>query len=315
MDIDQLRLFVEVCRRGSCAEVARDRGVDPDLVLRGVAALETELGFALFDRDAEAFAVSAAGEAYAAQAEIAVEALAKARQAALERAESTGNVLRVGVPESFAQLGLGRLLPGFLADHPDLRIELQPDAGGTALAEGSVDLAIRLGPQPEGDAVCEKVAAFGSRACASPEYLERCGRPARPEDLAGHDGLKLAAPPGDAPWIFRDPDGGETEVRPRSRVGVANLAMLAQLARDGCGVVLLGDWVVHQDLRLGALVDLFPDHRCSAGGPIEASVWALRPAGRGETAPLRAFLDRLTAGFASAPWNPERSSGRAPLRG
>ena len=50
MDLDALRIFVGVMRRGSFAAVARDRGVDPSSISRTIANLEDELGLRLFQR-------------------------------------------------------------------------------------------------------------------------------------------------------------------------------------------------------------------------------------------------------------------------
>lgn len=48
MNLESLKLFVEVARRGSFAAVARQHDLDPSSVSRLIAGLEAEMGIRLF---------------------------------------------------------------------------------------------------------------------------------------------------------------------------------------------------------------------------------------------------------------------------
>ena len=54
MQIEDLKIFVEVMRRGSFASVARDRQIDPSSISRSIRTLEKNLGILLFKRTTRA---------------------------------------------------------------------------------------------------------------------------------------------------------------------------------------------------------------------------------------------------------------------
>ena len=73
---------------------------------------------------------------------------------------------------------------------------------------------------------------------------------------------------------------------------VANALSLRQAARDGLGPVLLADWLVGRDLAAGSLVDLFPDHDCTAT-EFETGAWALYPSRSFTPRKVRVTIDFL----------------------
>ncbi len=88
MDTENMRMFVEVARRGSFAAAARDRDVDPSSVSRAVALLEEELGVRLLQRTTRRIALTEAGEIYLARVTALMDELDLARDEA--RGVSTG---------------------------------------------------------------------------------------------------------------------------------------------------------------------------------------------------------------------------------
>ena len=68
-----------------------------------------------------------------------------------------------------------------------------------------------------------------------------------------------------------------------SMIVIGNALALRQAAVDGLGPVLLADWLVEGEIRAGRLIDLFPDHDCTAT-EFDTAAWALYPS--------RAYLPR-----------------------
>lgn len=62
MELVQLRIFVAVAETGSFTKAAKRLYVSHSTTSRGVAALEEELGTALFERDNRVFGLTEAGE-------------------------------------------------------------------------------------------------------------------------------------------------------------------------------------------------------------------------------------------------------------
>ena len=301
MDLDALRTFVAVVRRGSFAAVARDRDVDPSSVSRAVARLEGELGVRLLHRTTRQLTPTEAGEAYAARVGPVVEELDAAAARATDAAAGLTGTLRVASPVSFALLNVVPLLPAFAARHPALSFDLVlTDAPVDLLAE-RVDVALQLGPLADSSLVARRLATLEARAVAAPSYLARRGRPVTPADLAEHDGLHLDVPGFSETWRFRDPEGFEARVAVPARLRTSNAIALKAGAVAGMGVTVQGRWIVGRELRRGDLVDLFPDHEATAaafGGP---SVWVVYPTRLYVPAKVRAFVAFLLDAFSDGP--------------
>ncbi len=123
------------------------------------------------------------------------------------------------------------------------------------LVDEHVDVGIRLGELADSSLHAVKVGEFGFVTCASPDYLARKGHPARPEDLAGHDGVVFGqiTQPG---WAYHQ-DGLRLEAQPdvRIRANTATAALTAALR--GAGIIRAPRYQLARDLRSGALVALF----------------------------------------------------------
>ena len=63
MNLEWLRVFVDVAYRGNFAAVARERNIDPSSVSRTIAELEADLGMRLFAHDRK-LTLTEAGERY-----------------------------------------------------------------------------------------------------------------------------------------------------------------------------------------------------------------------------------------------------------
>ncbi|MFB9991643.1 LysR substrate-binding domain-containing protein [Deinococcus oregonensis] len=300
MDVETLRTFVDVVRRGSFAAVARERNVDPSSVSRAVAALEAELGLRLLHRTTRRLAPTEAGAVYFNRVEPLVDELERARLGASDTAREPRGTLRIASHVSFAQLNLVPLLPAFAARYPEINFDLVLTDASLDLVEERVDIAFRLGPPPAGLRAVP-LARLDARVCASPAYLARAGWPTCPQDLARHDALLLHLVGFQDIWRFRDRRGEVTEVEMRSRLRSSNAVALKTCALGGMGVLLQARWIVGHELRTGELVDLLPDHEVSAATFEDAAVWLLYPERAYVPVKVRVFEEFVRRAFEAGP--------------
>lgn len=292
MDIEDLKLIAEVCRRGGFAKVAKDRGVDPSAISRAVAGFERDLGLPLFTRTTRKLAPTPACEALIARTASLVVELESAIDSVQTADAGLSGTLRVLSPVSFGLRWLLPLLPRWMAEHPGLKLDLRLSDAILDLVEERIDVAIRLGPLSPSSYVARKLLPMRARACASPEYLKRYGRPRSPADLARHVCLVLDMPAFGNVWQFKDGRGKLTSVTVAAHVLSSNALALRGLALAGVGVVLQADWIVAADLTSGTLVDLFPRHEASASYFGNAA-WLLRPQSRTVPRRTQAFWEFL----------------------
>src|SRR5580658_5183154 len=292
MDAGQARLLIDIAQRGSFAEVARERSVDPSWVSRMIASLETELGFRLFQRTTRRVALTEAGELYLRRIEAIADEFDQARDEALAVATGPVGVLRMTTTVAFGEKVVVPLLPRFRAAFPRVALDIALSDINLDLIGDRIDLAIRLGAGVTGDLVVSKLMDTRYYVCASPAYLHRDGRPQTPEDLARSDCLLFALPGFRSRWTFRNAEGVLTEVPVMGGIVVSGALALRTLALAGAGPALLADWLVGEDIASGRLVDLFPDHQVTAT-TFETAVWLLYPSRSFLPQKVRAMIDFL----------------------
>ena len=303
MDIDTLRTFVQVARRGSFAVVARDRGTDPSSVSRTIASLEDELRVRLLQRSTRRMTLTEAGAKYLARVEPLLEELDQARDEALAISARPIGTIRLTASVAFGQKCIAPLLPKLRAAFPDLGVDLfLTDANLDLVSEG-VDLAIRLGPSRDSALIGVKLLDTRYRVCVSPAYLENCRQQKRPlkmlADLAAHSCLLLNLPDYRSRWLFRDASGKITPVAVRGDVLISSPLVLLTCALDGMGPALLADWLAKEALSGGKLIDPFPDYAVTATN-FETAAWLLYPSRTYLPTKVRIVIDFLRKEFGAS---------------
>lgn len=300
MHTDHLEIFATVFRAGSLAAAARVHRLDPSRVSRVIQMLETELGAPLFERSTRRLVPTEAGRLYHAEISPLLEGLKTAHQriAELTDGEPTGE-LRVSAPVSFGLLNLVPWLPHFQARYPRVTVDLRLHDGPPALGPHGVEVALALGPLEDADWVASPLATLQPRLCASPAYIERHGRPRRPEDIARHAVLVLQMPGFDDVWRFRRGTAGAwREVRGRVVLRTSNALALKECALAGQGLIVQAEWIVGRELQEGRLVDLLPEWTVRTANFPNPAMWLLHPRAGYLPSKARAFIAFLREQFA-----------------
>lgn len=293
MDLDLLRTLIAVERHGSFAAVARAEGVDPSSVSRRIAVLEEVLDLRLFDRTTRRLRMTEAGRVYLGRVAPLVEALDEAVDAARDLVAKPSGLLRVTTSVAFGERWLTPRLAPFRAAYPQIEIELLLSDATVDIAAEGIDLALRLGPRPEGALIAAKLFDTRYRAVATQSYLDGRAAPTTPADLADHNGILFALPRFGTAWRFRQDAAAPVEdVTPRRVLTISNALAIRRAVLDGLGVALLADWTVQEDIASGKLIDLLPGHEGTATD-FDAAVWIVYPSRDYVPARLRALLDHL----------------------
>ncbi len=296
MDFENLRIFVEVVRRGSFAAVARDRNVDPSSVSRAVAALEEALGTRLFQRSTRRMGLTEAGNIYFGRVEALVDELDHARDEALAVSARPVGTLRLTASVAFGNQCLLPLLPNFRSLYPALKLELLLTDTNLDLVSERVDLAIRLGASLDSSLVGVKLCNTRYHVCVSPDYLNQ-GKPLRvPDDLSAHQSLLFTLPEFRSRWLFRDHAGTVSTVSIDGEVVISNALALRACALSGMGPALLANWLIGEDIAQGRLIDPFPNYEVTATD-FDTGAWLLYPSRTYLPNKVRVMIDFLKQKF------------------
>ncbi|XYH97582.1 LysR family transcriptional regulator [Sorangium sp. So ce1128] len=255
-------VLAAVVEAGSFARAAEALGLTQSGISRAVARLEQRLGVRLFDRTSRAIALTDEGRRFYEQV---APLLAGIEDAATDAAGSSASVrgrLRVNVDPLFSRLVLAPRLHGFLTAHPGLSLELAiRHRLGDLVSEG-FDAAVRFGEPEPSALVARLLLKTRILTCASPDYLARRGRPARPVDLGEgrHECIRFRDPATGRPFPWEFHRGNEIiEVPVSGRLILNDAATMFLACAAGHGIAQVMELGVGELLRSGSLVELFPD--------------------------------------------------------
>jgi len=298
----EMAIFQRVAERGSFAGAADDVGLSPSAVAKLVTRLETRLGVRLINRTTRRLSLTTEGEIYLERAREILAAI-ETVEAEISSARLTPRGhLRVHALPFIAVRLLAPVLPDFLTRYPQITFDFMVTNRIVDIIGENVDISLRIGALNDSALVARKIVALPRIVCASPSYLARHGRPAKPADLADHSCLTLSRNPGSATWPFRV-DGKLVQVQVNGPVSADSTAMLLGLAVQGAGILRLSEHVVAEAIQKGELEPVLQ----KVQDPEQYPLWALLPPGRNQAPKVKAFLDFLVDRLGSIPW---RTRGR-----
>ncbi|WP_245158232.1 LysR family transcriptional regulator [Brevundimonas sp. S30B] len=197
--------------------------------------------------------------------------------------------LRVTTTFAFGRRFLAETVHAFQQDHPRLRVHLDASDRVVDLVEDGFDLAVRFGALADSSLITRRLADNLPVLCASPEYLDRRGRPTSLADLADHDAIVFGRPARDV-WTFAD----NTQLQVTGALTTNDGDLAHVWALQGAGVIQKSIWEVADDVRAGRLELVLP-HLPLRSEPIHA----VFPPGRLTSARVRLFLAFLTISLPS----------------
>ena len=286
----ELTVFVRAAETGSFSAAARSLGLSQPSVSRIVSDLEARLGTRLMLRTTRRIVPTEAGAVFLAKAKQALRALEDAEEIA-RATDSLSGVLRVALPGIVATRSVIPSLPGFLAAHPKLKIELLTADTMHDLVAESVDLAIRFGVLEDSGFGAKKIGVEPRMILASPAYLARQGTPATVEDLEFH---QIVAGPGgsDKPFWTLAKGTEIFSIKVDPRVRVASAESLIGCATAGLGLTIGSTWAAGDAIRSGLLVPVMTDYQVAS-----VDVHAVFPGGPEPSKKTRLFTEHLRAIF------------------
>jgi len=252
-----MQLFARVARLGSFSLAGRELGLSQPTASRIVATLEKQVGVPLLRRTTRGVKLTDTGADYLVRTEAILAALEEANQAARGSGELKG-VLRIACSSVFAIRRIMPVLETFTTPHPELKLEFLIGDHRHEMAVQGVDVAIRIGPPPDPDAVARKIGTNGRLLVAAPSYLGRHGTPQHPRDLQKHAIIIGPTGRGASGWTFHK--SGQKEVlRISGRFVIDEMDAATSAAVNGLGILSTGRLGCLEELRQGALIQVLAD--------------------------------------------------------
>src|SRR5260221_4936128 len=279
-----LEMFVRVVDTGSFSAVARSQQIGQPAVSKAVVQLEEWLGVSLLMRSTRSVVPTEGGRIFYERAKRTIEEADEAVVAARGSASGLSGKLRVSTSVCFGRLHVIPNLSSFLAEHPDLDIELVLDDRNVDLVNEGIDVALRMGAMPDSNMTARRIAEGRHIVVAAPAYLQRHGTPMSPGELISHQAVIYTRGGGGESWTFRKATA-EVSVVLQGRLKVTAAEGMREAVSCEMGLAVASEWNFSPELRAGKGVAILEDWALPT-----TNLAAVYPTGRLASTKARAFV-------------------------
>jgi DNA-binding transcriptional LysR family regulator len=293
-DLEAWAIFAKVAERGSFSEAARELGIAKTTVSKSVSRLEQRMRTTLFHRTTRKLSLTETGRLSLERAMRILADGAAIEADVLEEAAVPRGLIRATVLTAFGEDALAPVLPGFLAEYPDIELEIVLTDKHVDIVSEGFDLALRIGAGIDSSLRASRLYSLRRPLTAAPVLIERYGMPGHPSDIREIPALIASHVPRPGELLFHA-SGGETclvHLRQGLRINSSRALLPALIA--GVGIGALPEVFVRRALDAGDLVELLPEWTLEDG-----EIFVVTPPGRARPARVRAFIDFLRRQFAS----------------
>jgi DNA-binding transcriptional LysR family regulator len=172
---DDVRLFLALCRAPTLGSAAAKLGVDASTVSRRLAALEAAMDASLFDRGRDGVLPTKAAEDLLPVAEQIEQAMLRFTNAAEGLEREVAGLVRMTCPADMAEVVVVPCLRELLAEHPALKVALDPGETLLDLTRREADIALRTVRPTRGDLLVTRLSTVRWVLVASPELARSVG--------------------------------------------------------------------------------------------------------------------------------------------
>lgn len=251
-NFNDLLSFMVVARERSFTRAAAQLGVSQSALSHAMRNLEARLDVRLLTRTTRSVAPTEAGERLLMRLSPHLLEIEQELTALRDTRDTPAGNIRITAGEHAMTSVLWPVLKPFMAQYPDINVEVTVDNGLTDIVDGRFDAGVRLGEQVAKDMIAVRIAPDMRMAVVgSAAYLARFGVPETPEQLGAHRCINMRLPTrgGVYAWEF-ERDGREIRVRVEGQLTLNSLPQRIDAAENGLGLAY-----VPEDTILDALAD------------------------------------------------------------
>ena len=289
MEWDHLKLFLAVARSGSLTEAGRVLKTSPATVGRRIAALESELGARLFDRNQTGYELTDSGKAIRVKAEQVEAAVLTVEQEALGRDLRTSGKVRVATTDDIATLIIAPNLGEFCRRFPAIGLEIIARQEVANLTRREAEIALRPLRPKQANLLIRQVGVWNLGLYAARKYAEAHNLKPGLRDfskVAAIAWTKEGAGLRSAPWLTKNAPGSVVALMASSR------RIHHAACKAGVGVAILPSLAADHDPDL---VCLLPP-----GQVISVPLWLIVHRDLARTARVRAVMEFLSEACSKA---------------
>ncbi|ASL47714.1 HTH-type transcriptional regulator PgrR [Burkholderia sp. AD24] len=254
----ELNAFIAVVEAGGFSAAARRTGDSQSAISKSIGALEKRLGVRLFNRSTRSVTLTDQGQRYYDRTKPLIDEMDEADSELSSSTQEVSGPIRIAVASTFGRLHVLPLIPELLSLNPGLQVDLILSDFVRDMVDDRIDLAIRVGPVDDPDAVVKRVASTPLVCVGSRRYFEQHGIPQTPAELADHNCLLYGGLLESANWPFVGPEG-RFSVSVRGNLSSNSVETIRAGVLAGVGIGLFAKLSLADELRHPDVITVLDD--------------------------------------------------------
>lgn len=287
--LEDINVFTIIAKHQSLSKAARELGISTPVVTRRLARLEKTLNTRLLNRTTRSVSLTEAGDLFYGEVHNILQALEASKECVKSLTSKVSGTLKVALPNAFSQCFISKGLSKFLAEYPNLKIQVQSGAGNNLLhhLNEGFDLVIHCGNLPNSSYHYKKLGTMKKIICASPKYLEKHGTPKNLDDLYKHNCLGIG---NNFTHTWQVMSNGEkTEIYVNGNIGVNDAIDVRNLAVHDAGIAYLPCFLIREQLKNGQLISILAESHSDSN-----AIYAVYPTDKFLGKKTQLFLNFMT---------------------
>lgn len=294
--LERMHSFVRVAERGSMSAVARELGVGQSTITRHLRELEEAVGVSLLSRTTRRITMTEEGGRYYAKCIQILRLVEQAEQEVCSVSSAPAGSIRISCPSALGVAQVTRLIFDFQHRYPEIEVDLNLTDTPVDLVHAGVDVAIRMGRLTDSSMRLRALGNSHRMLVATPDYLDRYGRPTDPQDIPGLQGIRMSNIAGSDTLCLTDPDGREHRVPFGGRLRVDMGLAVREALLAGYGIAPIHHWLVDDLIAAGRLEPILTEYSLP---PVPVHM-LIQPE-RADIARVRLLMDFLVEQIATVP--------------
>ena len=294
--VDQLvsiDVFRQVVESGSFVGAAERLNLSTAMTSKHVTHLEKQLGTRLLNRKSRSLSLTESGTFFYERCRVILTKLEEAELAVGAPNGAPHGTLRVTCPSWADGRPMADLLAAYRRRYPEVVVDVSFEDRLVDFIEEGYDLALRAtGDGPPAGLIARRLRPMPFVIAASPAYLQRCGVPKSPEDLARHDSVMTGA---EQSWHLAGPNGN-IEVSARVVLRFRSTGAVAHAVSAGIGLAPLPVAVIEDPVFKDALTPVLAEYPLR-----QLTLYAVYASRTHLPSKIRTFIDHALAHMAQPP--------------
>lgn len=254
-DLYDLAAFDVVAKHASFTRAAAELGMSQSALSHAIKMLEERLGVRLLARTTRSVSVTEAGETLLRSLRPALDDISTGVDALGAMRGKAAGTIRLTATKHAVSSAVMPVLPTFLAEYPDVQLQMIVDDSFIDIVAEKIDAGIRFGDIVEKDMIAVRIGPDVRLAVVgAPSYFARYGYPQSPRELSAHRCINYRhlRTPGFFGWEFVE-DGRPFQVRVEGPLTFSNSELLIEAALAGHGLAFVYENEIAAHVEAGRL--------------------------------------------------------------